>query len=63
MYWTAWPFMLSIATIPVIGLLVFLKVVSRDREKLPWEHLATYLAYGVLAILLVCIVLGKLIFY
>jgi hypothetical protein len=63
MHWTAWPFMLSMATIPVIGLLLFIKVISRGREKLPWEHRANYLAYGALAILLVCIVLGKLVFY
>jgi cytochrome bd-type quinol oxidase subunit 2 len=62
MHWTAWPFMLSIAALPVLGLLVFLKVIRKDREELPWENAATYVAYGVLAILLASIVLGKFIF-
>jgi hypothetical protein len=62
MDWTAWPFMLSLAALPVLGLLFFLTVIRRDQEPLPWEHAAAYVAYGVLTILLVSIVLGNFIF-
>jgi hypothetical protein len=43
-------------------LLLFINVVRRDREKLPWENGATYLAYGILAVLLISLVLGKFVF-
>ena len=51
--------MLLIAAIPVVVFLLFITVVSKDREQLPWEHRASYLAYGVLAVLLVCAVLAN----
>jgi hypothetical protein len=54
--------MLLIAAIPVIGLLLFLNVIKKDGKKLPWEHLATYVAYGVLALLLLSVVFGKFVF-
>jgi hypothetical protein len=60
---TPWSMMLLIAAIPVLGFLLFLKVVTKDREELPWEHRASYLAYSLLAILLVIVVLGKFVFY
>jgi RsiW-degrading membrane proteinase PrsW (M82 family) len=63
MHETPWTFMLLIAAIPVLAFLLFFTLVRRDREKLPWERRATYLAYGILAILLVSVVLGKFIFH
>jgi uncharacterized membrane protein YjjB (DUF3815 family) len=62
MYGTPWFLMFFIAAIPVVGLLLFFNVVRRGREKLPWENGATYVAYGVLAILLISLVLGKFVF-
>jgi len=51
--------MLLIAAIPVVAFLLFITMVSKDREQLPWEHHASYLAYGILAVLLVIAVLAN----
>jgi cytochrome bd-type quinol oxidase subunit 2 len=51
--------MLVIAAIPVVGFLLFFNVARKDRERQPWEERATYVAYGILALLLVSLVVGR----